>query len=214
MWEKAEIIDIDSSELELQLKSELARTYPSGSTIYPASKSISVTSAVYSEAQDITLTRYYLTSNGKYVSWNESGYVHANPVGNPLDAQAVLDLWPQLGTRDYADNRGHTWEELMDTAWDGVRSSLLSRGQKVEMFRGASEVLRQVVLYEFGLLLCAQGTNPTELDSVADFMALIKPIYEEKREEMLNTHQWIDVSEDEVDADDGTEQGRGRSVRW
>lgn len=208
-FEKVTIVSIDGARVELA--TPLQSAYAIASTIKPATATYTVHADVVAAEVDFVMNVQYFINGGRVISYNLDGYVATTPAGCPVTLDDVYRIWPQLAAMQQTVTYGAEMQERLDAVWDIVRGRLASRSIKAEMFKSVS-ALRQVTIYEFGVMLALGGVDPSGNKDLVNFRDSINRIATQKWNELWVTEQFVDRESTEVKNDESIMDGR--FIEW
>jgi hypothetical protein len=206
------IIGVDTTNNSVYFAGYPNRKFDTGSTITSASASIVVEEDVYNTEQDFYVIFSYFSEN-EIVSWQESGYVHPRPAGNPLSIQKIYQKFPQLKDNQFNSNKSKTYEEILKNSFDSIRSRLLSNERKIEMYKGSTSALEDVIFYQFSLDIATIGFNPFAEASALEFYEKMNEKLMIAWNSLILSRQWVDTDEDDIEEIE-ERQKTGRRLIW
>jgi hypothetical protein len=211
MWEKINIVNVDTVAKKLYIDAALKSQYPVGATITPAYVNYTIPDAVVAEEIQIIINFGYFGVTGQYVGQNEEGRVSNNPVLNPVTEEDILKIWPQLTSIQSAQTANNENEDRLETVWANVCARLASSGLKPEQFKAVSG-LKQIIILEFGYLLGLSGIDPTGSTSPVEFREMIRKDLRAKWEDLWTSQAYVERGNDSTQAT--SDKLTGRKLRW
>jgi hypothetical protein len=205
-------VGVDTANNSVYFAGYPNRKFDTGSTITSASASIVVEEDVYNTEQDFYVIFSYFSEN-EIVSWQESGYVHPRPAGNPLSIQKIYQKFPQLKDNQFNSNKSKTYEEILKNSFDSIRSRLLSNERKIEMYKGSTSALEDVIFYQFSLDIATIGFNPFAEASALEFYEKMNEKLMIAWNSLILSRQWVDTDEDDIEEIE-ERQKTGRRLIW
>jgi len=196
-----------------QTSGPVSTSFPSGSTIYPATAVYTVPAAVVAAEANLALNVQYYIGDGTMVAYNDDGYVSDTPAMCPLTPEDVYRIWPQLQAMNQPITAGTETQDRLDAVWDNVRSRLLSVGAQPEKFKSVA-VLRQVCTYELGFMYAIGGVDPSGNKNPIEFRDLVADVLKAKWNELFTTEQFVDHDETGVKEADDRQRMEGRRIEW